>query len=78
MEGTSNNTIPAGDLQPNLYAVIIITLTLAMWAVALRFLARRLVKAGLWLDDWLSLMALVRRMRSTAYFSIDRDDNMVV
>ena len=60
MDSTPDSNPPAGNLQPNLYAAVIITLTLAVAAVSLRFLARRLVKAPLWIDDWLALAALVR------------------
>jgi hypothetical protein len=51
---------PTGNLQPNLHAAVIVTPTLAIIAVALRFLARRLVRTSIWLDDWLTLVALVR------------------
>jgi hypothetical protein len=60
MNSTTSSNPPAGDLQPDLHAALIITLILAVAAVALRFLARRLVKASIWLDDWLTLLALVR------------------
>lgn len=60
MNSTPSNNPPAGNLQPDIYAAVIITLILAVTAVALRFIARRLVKASIWLDDWLTLVALVR------------------
>jgi hypothetical protein len=50
----------SGNLQPNLYTAVIVTLILAIIAVALRFFARRLVHTSMWLDDWLTLVALVR------------------
>jgi hypothetical protein len=46
-------------MQPNIYAALIITVILAFSAVMLRLLARRLVRTPLWLDDWLTLVALV-------------------
>ncbi|PMD16061.1 hypothetical protein NA56DRAFT_649673 [Hyaloscypha hepaticicola] len=49
---------PTGDLQPNLHAAVIVTPIIAIIAVGLRFLARRLVHASMWLDDWLTLVAL--------------------
>jgi len=51
---------PSGNLQPDLYATIIVTLTLAIATISLRFLSRRLVRATVGLDDWLALTALVR------------------
>ena len=45
--------------QPELYAVSLITFVLAVTAVSLRFLARKLLKSGYWLDDWLSIVAAV-------------------
>lgn len=71
METNTNNNPPAGDLRPNIYAALIITLVLAVAAVALRFLARRLVKIPLWLDDWLTLVSLVCTTLSTASPKID-------
>jgi len=59
MASVSSN-LPAGNLQPNLYAAVIITPIIAIIAVSLRFLAQRLVHASMWLDDWLTLIALVR------------------
>jgi hypothetical protein len=50
----------SGNLQPNLYAALIVTPILAIIAVALRFSARRLIHSSMWLDDWLTLVALVR------------------
>jgi hypothetical protein len=50
----------SGNLQPNLYAALIVTPILAIIAVALRFLVRRLLHTPMWLDDWLALVALVR------------------
>lgn len=44
---------------PQIYAATIITFLLAVLAVALRFWARRLLKARVWLDDWIIVLALV-------------------
>jgi hypothetical protein len=60
MDSIPRNNPPSGNLQPNLYAALIVTPILAIIAVALRFFARRLVHASMWLDDWLALVALVR------------------
>jgi hypothetical protein len=60
MDSTPSSNPPAGNLQPDIHAALIVTLILAITAVALRFLARRLVKASIMLDDWLTLVALVR------------------
>jgi hypothetical protein len=59
MASVSSNP-PAGNLQPNIHAAVIITPIIAIIAVSLRFLARRLVHASMWIDDWLTLVALVR------------------
>jgi phosphatidylglycerophosphatase A len=59
MESAPNTNSPQGNLQPDICAAIVVTLTLAVAAVALRFTARRLVRMPLWLDDWLTLSALV-------------------
>jgi hypothetical protein len=48
-----------GNLQPSIYAAVTITLVLAVIAVALRFVARRLTRSPLRLDDWLTIVALV-------------------
>lgn len=45
--------------QPQLYAASTITFVLAVIAVILRFLSRKLLKTNYWLDDWLSVAALV-------------------
>jgi hypothetical protein len=75
MDSTPSSNPPAGNLLPDLHAALVVTLMLAITAVALRFLARRLVKASILLDDWLTLVALVR-------YSSDREfsnsDNNVV
>jgi hypothetical protein len=60
MDSIPRSSPPSGNLQPNLHAAVIVTPILAITAVALRFLARRLVHARMWLDDWLILVALVR------------------
>ena len=59
MESTPKGVHPAGNIQRDIYAAAIVTLSLAVIAVALRFLARRLIRAPIWLDDWLILVALV-------------------
>ena len=46
--------------QPELYAAQLATYILAVIAVGLRFWARKLLKAGYWLDDWIAVAALVR------------------
>ena len=46
--------------QPELYAAQLTTYILAVIAVGLRFWARKLLKAGYWLDDWIAVAALVR------------------
>ncbi|KAI0471178.1 integral membrane protein [Xylaria cf. heliscus] len=45
-------------LQPNLYAAIIISFSLAIIVVALRFWCRWSNGVGFWADDWLILVAL--------------------
>jgi hypothetical protein len=75
MDSTPSSNPPPGNLQPDLHAVVIVTLILAITAVALRFLARRLVKASILLDDWLTLVALVR-YSSVQEFS-NSDNNVV-
>lgn len=49
----------SATLQPNIYAGSIIPYIVAVGAVTLRFIARRLKKFNWWLDDWLILAALV-------------------
>lgn len=41
------------------YAVGIVTYVFAVVAVLLRFWARRLMKAQIWVDDWIVAVALV-------------------
>lgn len=50
----------AADEGPQLDAITIAVFTLAVVAVTLRFLARVLIKAPIWWDDFLILVALVR------------------
>ena len=45
--------------QPQLWAATIATFVLAVLAVAFRFWSRRLLKAKVWLDDWVILAATV-------------------
>ena len=59
MDSISRSNPPSGNLQPNLHAAVIVTPILAITAVVLRFSARRLAHASMWLDDWLTLVALV-------------------
>jgi hypothetical protein len=49
----------AASKQPQTRGLIISTWVLALLAVALRFYARRISKAGFWWDDWLMIPALV-------------------
>ena len=44
---------------PRILGVNIATLILAIFAVALRFISRRVSNAKFWWDDWLTLPALV-------------------
>ena len=44
---------------PQCYAAAIATYIIAVIAVALRFWARKLMKAGIWVDDWTAAVALV-------------------
>lgn len=46
--------------QPELYAATITTYCLALLALGLRFLSRRLLKSGHGLDDWFAVAAMVR------------------
>jgi hypothetical protein len=73
MDSTPNNNPPAGNLQPDIHAALTVTLILAITAVALRFLARRLVKASIMLDDWLTLVALVRYSSIRKFSNSDND-----
>jgi hypothetical protein len=66
------------NLQPNIYAALLSTTTLAIVAVCLRFLARRLVRAELWLADWLSLLALVCSFLTLSKNSYRLDNNVVI
>lgn len=55
---------PSGvDLQatqvPRILGANIATFTLAVMAVSLRFIARRLTRQAYWWDDWLMLPAIV-------------------
>jgi hypothetical protein len=60
MDSIPRSNPPSGNLQPNLHAAVIVTPILAIVTVALRFFARRLAHAPMWVDDWLTLVALVR------------------
>ena len=50
------------NVQPNLYAAIIVCLPAAYLAVALRFTARRLKRTSIGKDDYAILVALVHSM----------------
>ena len=50
--------------QNEMYAVALITYVLVVFAVALRFWARRLLKTQIWLDDWIAAAALVNLQES--------------
>ena len=65
MQQSSIDGNPADELT-GLRTTIITTWAMALVAVCLRFLARRLSKAGLWYDDWLMIPATV----STPYMII--------
>ena len=58
MRQSSVDGTPADELT-SLRFTIIATWAMALLAVYLRFLARRLSKAGLWCDDWLMIPATV-------------------
>ena len=59
MQPNTDSSDPTDELR-NLGGSIIATWLIALIAVCLRFLARRLSKAGLWYDDWLVIPAAVR------------------
>lgn len=60
---TGSSALPpeylAADQGPKLDVICIIVFTLAVLAVCLRFLARILIRAPLWWDDYVILVALV-------------------
>lgn len=58
MQPSTAESNPTDELM-SLRGIIISTWAIALVAVCLRFLARRLSKAGLWYDDWLMLPATV-------------------
>lgn len=58
MQQSSDTSNPTDELT-SLGGSIIATWAIALIAVCLRFLARRLSKAGLWYDDWLMIPATV-------------------
>ena len=58
MQKSSDSSNPTNELRSPGGSVIP-TWLIALIAVCLRFLARRLSKAGLWYDDWLVIPAAV-------------------
>lgn len=56
----------AASQQPEIMGSIIATWAFAVIAVALRFFARRVSRAGFWWDDWLMIPALVNSFYSLA------------
>lgn len=58
------------DRRADMIVAMVICLTAACIAVALRFIARRMVKAGLQLDDCLILMGLVNFPEDTRFFPV--------
>ena len=58
------------DRRADIILATVICWTAACIAVALRFTARRMVKAGLQLDDWLILMGLVSFPGDTRFFPV--------
>ncbi|KAI4240744.1 MAG: hypothetical protein L6R40_004989 [Gallowayella cf. fulva] len=59
MEGPPPGTDLSASQVPRILGVNIATMCLAVFAVALRFAARRLTHAALWWDDWLMLPAII-------------------
>ena len=59
------------SLQPQLYASSIVTYCLAVTALGLRFLSRRLSQSRYWLDDWFSMAALVNAHSNTDHYRAD-------
>jgi len=47
------------EAQTKIVGSLFTTWTLAVIAVLLRFVSRKIAKAGLWVDDWLMLSALI-------------------
>lgn len=64
----SSHSMPSMDLsqtrQPSLYASSTVPFFAAFLCVGLRFWCRWKNTAGLWLDDWLILVSLVRTVAS--------------
>ena len=62
-------SIPSAEFYENeqarIQGPIIATWALMIIACILRFIARRLSKAGLWYDDWLMIPALVFTLQSS-------------
>ena len=58
MQQSSVDGNPTDEVM-SLRAIVVATWAMALIAVCLRFLARRLSKAGLWYDDWLMVPATV-------------------
>jgi integral membrane sensor domain MASE1 len=47
------------DLLPNIYSSVVVTLVVAVVALVLRFISRRITKQKVWYDDWLCVVAFV-------------------
>ena len=60
MQQSTGGRDPTDELT-RLAGGIIASWAIALIAVCLRFLARRLTKAGLWYDDWLMIPATVSK-----------------
>lgn len=56
---------------PNVYAAIAVTLTLAILALVLRLIARRITTAGYGLDDVLAVAAFVCRFDFASWAFVD-------
>lgn len=59
MEGPPPGIDLSASQVPRILGVNIATFCLAVFAILLRFTARRLTRAAFWWDDWLMLPAIV-------------------
>ena len=64
MEGPPPGTDLSASQVGRMLGVNIATFCLAVIAIVLRFIARRLTRTALWWDDWLMLPAIVSRKES--------------